>query len=106
MRDGVRKVILREALARFVPADSIPKAKRGFAVPLGDWLRGPLRPLAEETLFHRDLYPAGVFHRESLRRYWSEHLSGRRDGKWGLWTILALQWWADAHLKQGKSASV
>jgi asparagine synthase (glutamine-hydrolysing) len=106
MRNGVRKVTLREALARYVPANSIPQTKRGFAVPLGDWLRGPLRPLAEETLFHRDLYPAGVFHREGLRRYWEEHLSGQRDAKWGLWTILALQWWADAHLKQGKPANV
>ena len=105
MRNGVRKVTLRETLARFVPADSIPTPKRGFAVPLGDWLRGPLRTLAEQTLFDRDLYPAGIFNRAGLRRYWEEHLSGRRDGKWGLWTILALQWWADAHLKQGKIAN-
>ena len=51
MRNGTRKAVLRYALARYVPAAEIPTPKRGFAVPLGDWLRGPLRPLVEETLF-------------------------------------------------------
>jgi asparagine synthase (glutamine-hydrolysing) len=99
MHDGLRKAILREALEKFVPADSIPMAKRGFAVPLGDWLRGPLRPLVEETLFGGDLYPSGIFNPRGLRLYWESHLSGQRDAKWGLWTILALQWWAATHLK-------
>jgi asparagine synthase (glutamine-hydrolysing) len=94
LRDGRRKAVLRELLARHVPAEIIPEAKRGFAVPLGDWLRGPLRPLAEDTLFGGELYPSGVFDRQGLRAYWQEHLDGQRDHKWGLWTLLALQWWA------------
>lgn len=98
MRNGLRKAVLRDALAKFVPAECIPTTKRGFAVPLSEWLRGPLRPLVERTLFERDLYPQGVFHRQGLRRYWEEHLSGRRDAKWGLWTLLALQWWAETNL--------
>jgi len=99
MRNGLRKVVLRDTLARFVPADSIPMAKRGFAVPLGEWLRGPLRPLVEQTLFERDLYPQGIFNLKGLRRYWEEHLAGQRDAKWGLWSILSLQWWAATHLQ-------
>lgn len=98
MQNGRRKTVLRDALAQFVPASIIPEPKRGFAVPLGDWLRGPLRPLVEDTLSGNDLYPPGLFHRQGLRQYWEEHLSGQRDCKWGLWTILALQWWAKNHL--------
>lgn len=94
MRGGMRKAILRDLLARYVPAEIIPKPKRGFSVPLGDWLREPLRPLVEETLFSGALYPDGVFDRRGLKQYWEDHLSGRRDLKWGLWTLLALQWWA------------
>jgi len=97
MRDGTRKAVLRDTLARYVPATEIPTPKRGFAVPLGDWLRGPLRPLVEDTLFSGPLYPEGVFERQGLRRYWEDHLSGRRDGKWGIWTLLALQWWGKDH---------
>lgn len=98
MRNGLRKTILRDMLARYVPSACIPLPKRGFAVPLGEWLRGPLRPLVEQTLFDRDLYPNGVFSRQGLERYWHDHVFGRRDLKWGIWTILALQWWSQAHL--------
>jgi asparagine synthase (glutamine-hydrolysing) len=102
MRDGTRKAILRDLLTRFVPAEAIPKPKRGFAVPLGDWMRTSLRPLVEDTLFASELYPAGLFELRGLERYWRDHLDGRRDAKWGLWTILSLQWWARAHLRASK----
>ncbi|HEY1434574.1 MAG TPA: asparagine synthase-related protein, partial [Thermoanaerobaculia bacterium] len=97
MRDGERKAPLRDLLARFVPPETIPRPKRGFAVPLGDWLRGPLRPLVEETLLAGDLYPAGVFDRSAVRAYWEGHRRGEQDRKWGLWTLLALQWWGGTH---------
>jgi asparagine synthase (glutamine-hydrolysing) len=97
MQGQVRKQVLVRTLERYVPAESIPQTKRGFAVPMGEWLRGPLRPLVEDTLFGRDLYPLGLFHKTSLRRYWNEHLTGQADHKWGLWTILSLQYWAVTH---------
>jgi asparagine synthase (glutamine-hydrolysing) len=97
MRDGERKAPLRDLLARFVPADSIPRPKRGFAVPLGSWLRGPLAALVEETLFSGDLFPSGAFDRAALRAYWESHRRGERDLKWGLWTLMSLQWWARSH---------
>lgn len=103
MRDGMRKTVLRDLLARHVPAESIPQPKRGFAVPLADWLRGALKPLVEETLFNGALYPE-VFDRRRLRHYWQEHLSGRRDLKWGLWTLLTLQWWSQAHRAPARAA--
>ena len=99
MRGGIRKSILRELLARYVPAETIPTAKLGFAVPLGDWLRGPLRQLVEDTLLSGDLYPSGIFDRKAVRAYCNQHLSGQRDLKWGLWSLLTLQWWATKHLK-------
>lgn len=93
VRSGCRKVVLRRLLGRQVPGEEIPAAKYGFAVPLGDWLRGPLRPLVESTLLEGELWPAGVFDRKALRRYWEDHRAKRRDRKWGLWTLLCLQWW-------------
>ena len=100
MEGGRRKQVLVRLLERHVPAESISPAKRGFAVPLGDWLRGPLRPLVEAALFDGELYPAGVFDKAGLRTYWHEHLTGHADHKWGLWTLLALQGWAREHLPQ------
>jgi asparagine synthase (glutamine-hydrolysing) len=103
MRNGTRKAILRNILASHVPAESIPIQKRGFSIPLRDWLRGPLRPMVEETLFNGKLYPEGLFDRNGLRRYWEQHLSGARDLKWGVWTLLTLQWW---HQTQEKLRNV
>jgi asparagine synthase (glutamine-hydrolysing) len=104
MRNGTRKAPLRDLLAWSVPAESIPKPKRGFAVPLGEWLSGPLRPLVEDTLFGGgDLYPSGIFDRKAVRTYWEDHLrNGNR--KWGIWTLLALQWWAREHIPRAAAA--
>lgn len=98
MQYGQRKFVLQRLLARYVPSDIIPTPKRGFAVPLGDWMRGPLQPLVEEMLFGKELYPAGLFDLKGLRAYWQAHLNGEKDHKWGLWTLLALQGWAHRYL--------
>ena len=98
MRNGTRKALLRDLLARYVSPDVIPRHKLGFAVPLGAWLRGELRPLVEETLLSAPLYPDGVFDQEGVRHYWDGHLSGQYDAKWGVWTLLVWQWWVARHL--------
>jgi asparagine synthase (glutamine-hydrolysing) len=93
-----RKVVLENLLARYVPAAIIPQTKRGFAVPMGEWLRGALRPFVEETLCNGPLYPEGLWDRQQLQTYWQTDLTGQTSYKWGLWTVLALQWWAQEHL--------
>lgn len=98
LRNGQRKALLFDLLGCHVPPAVIPQSKRGFAVPLDEWLRGSLRPLVEETLFQQELYPSGLFDRTGLQQYWQDFLAGNGKAKWGLWTILSLQWWAKAHL--------
>ncbi|MCU0485624.1 MAG: asparagine synthase C-terminal domain-containing protein, partial [Anaerolineales bacterium] len=98
MHNGERKYVLRRLLERYVPKGSLSTAKRGFAVPLGDWLRGPMRPMAEEMLFGNEMYPLGLFDQQALRAYWQAHLAGEKDHKWGLWNLLALQGWAQKFL--------
>ena len=98
MRNGNRKAHLRDLLTDFVPSESIPTPKRGFAVPLGDWLKKPLRPIIEDYLFDSDLYPTGVFDQNAIKAYCEEHFSDRRSNKWGIWTLLSLQMWARSNL--------
>ena len=97
MRSGTRKALLRDLLGRYVPPETIPQQKRGFAVPLGDWLRGDLKPLVEESLLEGELYPAGLWEREEIRTMWQEHLQRKQDHKWALWTLIALQQWFKQH---------
>ncbi|MBF0285459.1 MAG: asparagine synthase (glutamine-hydrolyzing) [Magnetococcales bacterium] len=93
LRGGQGKWLLREVLYRHVPRGLIERPKMGFAVPLGAWLRGPLREWVEETLGERSLDQAGLFEAEPVRRRWEEHRSGRRDWGQSLWGVLMAMAW-------------
>ena len=99
LQGATGKVVLRKALAARVDPATIPQAKKGFTVPLGRWLRDDLRPLVEERLLRSDSFPAGVFDREAVASWYEDHRSGRLDRTRGLWNLLALQLWADTHLR-------
>jgi asparagine synthase (glutamine-hydrolysing) len=95
LRDGVPKWILRQVLYRHVPPALVDRPKMGFGVPIGSWLRGPLRPWAEELLDERRLRTQGLLDPGPVRMAWKQHLTGRRDQGYGLWNVLALQAWID-----------
>jgi asparagine synthase (glutamine-hydrolysing) len=93
IRDGQGKWVLRQILYRHAPRELIERPKAGFGIPVGDWLRGPLRPWAEELLRVDNLERDGLLGAPPIRKVWDEHLSGRRDWTHRLWTILMLQAW-------------
>ena len=95
IHDGVTKWILRRVLHRVVPAALVERPKMGFGLPLGPWLRGPLRPWAEELLSEQRLRRDEVLDPAPVRRAWGDHLAGRRDFAYELWDVLALQSWLD-----------
>jgi asparagine synthase (glutamine-hydrolysing) len=96
IRDGRGKWALRQVLYRHVPAALIDRPKAGFSIPLGLWLRGPLRDWAEALLSPPRLAEGGLLDPTPVRRVWAEHLSGRRDLGNQLWSVLMLQAWREA----------
>lgn len=94
----VGKRVLRDVLEKHVPKELIDRPKAGFGIPVGDWLRGPLRDWAEELLSERKLEGEGYFYSEPIQRVWREHLSGRSDHTPKLWTVLMFQAWLDSQI--------
>jgi asparagine synthase (glutamine-hydrolysing) len=96
MRRGRSKWLLRQVLYRHVPKHLVERPKMGFTLPIGQWLRGPLRPWAEELLSERRLAAGGLLNPAPILARWHEHLDRRRDWHQSLWTVLMFQAWREA----------
>jgi asparagine synthase (glutamine-hydrolysing) len=88
---------LRQLLYKYVPRRLVDRPKRGFAVPVGEWLRGQMRPWAEELISESRLRNDGYFAAEPIRQKWHEHLKGRHNWQPQLWGVLMFQAWLDQH---------
>lgn len=93
LADGVGKPLLRSLLADYLPKQLIDRPKRGFSLPISNWMRGPLKNWAEELLDVSSLAHAGVFKATSVTKLWNEHLDGRRNHGDTLWSILSFTSW-------------
>ena len=90
LRNGQGKYIFKKALERVLPLDVLTRRKRGFAVPVAEWLRGPLKENAYESIFaRRDELLSGEF----LKVCWSQHQRGQRDWSALLWCVLMFKTW-------------
>ncbi|MBX3444225.1 MAG: asparagine synthase (glutamine-hydrolyzing) [Planctomyces sp.] len=92
---GQGKVVLRQALERFVPRALFDRPKQGFGVPLGEWLRGPLRDWAEALLSRRRLADEGFWNPVAVQAAWGAHLLEECDASARLWPILMFQAWQE-----------
>ena len=93
VRDGRGKHILRKLLYSLVPREIVERPKAGFGIPVGEWIKGPLRPWAEDLLDPGSMRSEGWFNPEVVQRRWADHLSGRRESTPALWSILMFQAW-------------
>ena len=96
IRGGQGKWALREVLHKHVPRALIDRPKAGFGIPVGQWLRGPLRPWAESLLDEKRLLAEGYFYPVPIRQRWAEHLKGQRDHTYSLWAVLMFQSWLES----------
>lgn len=91
-----RKWLLKKAFADLLPPEILHRNKRGFQIPVAQWLRGRLRPLMEDLLSAEHLRSQGIFNPQAVRALMDEHLAGRADLRKQLWTLLVFQLWQQA----------
>jgi asparagine synthase (glutamine-hydrolysing) len=94
-REGRGKWLLRSVLYRHVPRSLVDRPKMGFNVPLGGWLRGPLKDWAGALLDPGRLHREGFLHPAPIEACWKDHLSGARDCANALWPVLCFQGWRE-----------
>lgn len=96
IRGGETKWALRRVLDRYIPRHLIERPKMGFAVPIDEWLRGPLKEWAEGLIDGQRLRREGLLDAGAVGALWADHLSGRRNQSRMLWSILMLQTWMES----------
>ncbi len=95
IRGEERKYLLRQLLYRHVPRELIDRPKMGFGIPLGEWLRGPLRDWGEALIEPSRLRNEGWLDPDPVHALWNEHLSGQRNWSYHLWNVLVFQAWLE-----------
>jgi len=93
IQDGEGKAITKKMLNRYLPETLYQRPKMGFSVPVGEWIRGPLKDWAESLLNHERIHREGYLNPQQVETLWREHLSGARNHEHRLWDLLQFQNW-------------
>ena len=96
IRGGPGKHILRRMLHREAAPALFERPKTGFTIPVGEWIKSPLRDWAESLLDRHRLRSEGWLDAAKVEQRWREHLSGERDSTAALWSVLMFESWLEA----------
>ncbi|HUG42749.1 MAG TPA: asparagine synthase (glutamine-hydrolyzing) [Acidobacteriota bacterium] len=91
---GRTKIILREMMRGRLPSAILKRPKKGFSIPLKNWLRGPMRPLLTEVLSASSVAKRSYFEPQTVTRWIGDHLAGRVDHSHRLWALIVLELWS------------
>jgi asparagine synthase (glutamine-hydrolysing) len=98
-QDNGNKWILRKILSNYLPENIINRPKKGFEIPIGSWLRGPLKNWAENLIKKEKIEENGFFNHKIIQKFWDEHQTGYYDWTPRLWGVIILQSWIEKNNK-------
>ncbi|MGF7218593.1 asparagine synthase (glutamine-hydrolyzing) [Spirosoma lacussanchae] len=87
------KYILKALMRNKIPNEIIDRPKKGFGIPLSQWLRNELKPLCNELLSDASLQQHGLFDPAYVRQLQQEHYAGKQNHRKLLWTLMVFQQW-------------
>jgi len=99
-----QKYLLKKLARKLIPAENIDRPKMGFGVPVGSWLRGPLRELGADALLGTGA-ARGFFKSATVGRLWNQHQARSQDHTSALWSLLMFELWAREFLDNAPQPS-
>ena len=93
------KHLLKRAMAGRLPPGIAGRKKKGFGIPVAEWLKTDLRGPLLDALSAERLRRQGLFDAREVERLIREHLAGKRDHRKQLWTLFVFQLWYDAYVE-------
>ena len=89
---GCKKRIVKDLVHGYVPKTIMDKPKRGFSMPISDWLRGPLKDYMMESLSPQNMSAIGFDHKE-VNRMLSQFLNKSFYYEEFVWRLIQYQQW-------------
>jgi asparagine synthase (glutamine-hydrolysing) len=89
-----RKFILKKLMEDKLPREIIYRKKKGFGMPIGEWIKGDMKPLIEEYLSKENINKMSLFDYSYIRKILDEHYTGKKDNRKQIWTLFVFaMWW-------------
>lgn len=99
LRGTDEKWILKKVMRGKLPQEIIDRPKKGFAIPVADWLRNELKDECERVFSVSNIVRGGFFNPTYVQRMWHAHREGTRDFRKELWALLVFLWWHETHIR-------
>ena len=91
--NNITKRILREILYKYVPREMMERPKKGFSVPIGEWLlKGEMHEWAESVMTDANLKTPDIIDKKISEQLWTQF---KKDGKYStiIWYLLMYNQW-------------
>jgi asparagine synthase (glutamine-hydrolysing) len=88
-----KKHLLKESFKSYFPKDFLNKSKKGFGVPVGDWLRGVLKIELLTFIDKKFIEEQNIFNFDSVSKLVLNHVNSLEDNSFKVWTFYCFQKW-------------
>ncbi len=92
-RDNIKKKILRDILTDYIPEEIFNQPKKGFSIPLGDWMRNELKDEITTNLDDEFLNFVPNLNVKKFKQHLNEHMDNKTDYKTNIWKLYVLRKW-------------
>ena len=90
---GIKKRILKDIVHDYVPKELMDRPKKGFAIPIGNWLNDELADLIQQYLAHDRITKQQIFNPIAVEHLVSSFRAGRKENTLKIWYLLMFQMW-------------